>query len=106
MDALEIRAAAAHDLVDKGMIDGELALSYISWPSETVAAASAAVAAEGGVRRRCRDEQQAQALALVDAGWSWAQAGREVGVPKTTVGTWVRKRRDGEVGRASAVRTA
>jgi hypothetical protein len=25
-------------------------------------------------------------------GLSWAQAGREVGVPKTTVGTWIKKR--------------
>jgi hypothetical protein len=31
-----------------------------------------------------------RALALVDAGWSWAEAAREVGVAKGTVGTWVR----------------
>jgi hypothetical protein len=30
---------------------------------------------------------------LVDAGWSWAEAAREVGVAKGTVGGWVRKRR-------------
>jgi hypothetical protein len=31
-------------------------------------------------------------LELVDEGWSWAAAGREVGCPKSTVGTWIRKR--------------
>jgi hypothetical protein len=38
---------------------------------------------------------------LVDAGWSWAQAGREVGVPKTTVGTWIKKRSVAQVGDGS-----
>jgi DNA-directed RNA polymerase specialized sigma24 family protein len=31
-------------------------------------------------------------MELVDAGCSWAEAARLVGVPKGTVGTWVRKR--------------
>ena len=84
---------AAHDRVDKGFIDGALALSFILWPSEAVEAASDAVAAEGGVRRGYSDEQRLRALELVDAGRSWAEAGRELGLPKTTVGAWVRKRR-------------
>jgi hypothetical protein len=92
VDALRVRVAAAHDLVDKGLIDGELALIYILWPSAAVESASAVVAAEGGVRRRCSDATKLWALELVDAGWSWAAAGREAGVPKTTVQTWIKKR--------------
>jgi Homeodomain-like domain len=45
-----------------------------------------------GGRQVWTDEQRVRALGLVDAGWLWAQAGREFGVAKTTVGTWVRKR--------------
>jgi transposase-like protein len=55
-------------------------------------AASDVVAAESGGRRRYSDAQRLRALELVDCGCSWAEGGREVGVPKTTVGTWVRKR--------------
>jgi hypothetical protein len=93
MDALQVRVAAAHELVDKGLLDGMLALSYVIFPSEAVEAASALVAAEGGVGRRCSDATRLRALELVDAGMSWAQAAREVGVAKTTVGTWIRKRK-------------
>ena len=82
---------AAHDLVDKGLMDGMLALSYVIFPSEAVEAASTAVAAEGG-RKTWTDEQRLRALELVDAGWSWAAAAREVGVAKTTVQGWVKKR--------------
>jgi hypothetical protein len=38
----------------------------------------------------CSESQRLRALALVDAGWSWGEAAREVGVAKGTVGTWVR----------------
>lgn len=37
------------------------------------------VAAEGVRRRSYPEGQRLRALALVDAGWSWAQAGRELG---------------------------
>ena len=41
--------------------------------------------------RRCRHEIVHPVCA--HDGTGWAQAGREVGVPKTTIGTWIRKRR-------------
>ena len=50
-----------------------------------------ACADQGGPKART-EEQRLRALELVDAGWSWAQAAREVGVPKTTVQTWIKKR--------------
>jgi hypothetical protein len=40
-------------------------------------------------------EQKRRALELVDAGMSWAAAGREVGAPKSTVQVWVSARRNG-----------
>jgi hypothetical protein len=92
VDALEVRAAAAVDLARKGLLDGELALSFVLWPTPAIVAASEQAAAEG-VRRGYHSERtKARALELVDAGYSWAQAARLVGVPKGTVGTWVRKR--------------
>ena len=95
MDALQVRAAAAHDLARKGLLDGALALSYVLWPTEAVAAASEAVAAEGGLRGRHSEGTRLRAMELVDAGCSWAEAARLVGVPKGTLGTWVRKRQRG-----------
>jgi len=91
-DPFGVRLQAARDLVDAGLLDGELALSYVLFPSEAIDAAATMVAATGGRRHGYSDEQKRRALDLVDAGWSWAQAGREVGVAKTTVGTWIRKR--------------
>ena len=76
----------------KGLLDGALALSYVLWPTEAVAAASEAVAAEGGLRGRHSEGTRLRAMELVDAGCSWAEAARLVGVPKGTLGTWVRKR--------------
>ena len=93
MDALQVRAAAAHQLVEAGLIDFELALAFVIFPSEEVESASAVVAAAGERRHGYSDAQKRRALDLVDAGYSWAQAGREVGVPKPTIGTWVRRRR-------------
>ncbi len=92
MDALLVRAQAARELVGKGLLDGELALAYVIFPTEAVEAASAAVAVEDE-RPRSSASAQVRALELVDAGWSWSEAGREVGVPKSTVGAWIRKRR-------------
>jgi hypothetical protein len=92
VDAFQVRAEAAADLARKGLIDGMLALSYVVWPSVEVEAASDAVAVNGG-RRMYSDAQRLRALELVDSGCSWAEAGREVGVPKTTVQTWIKKRR-------------
>jgi hypothetical protein len=92
LDGLEVRTAAAHDLARRGLLDGALALSYVLFPTEAVEAASEAVAAEGAVRGRHSERTRLRALELVDAGATWAEAARLVGVPKQTVGTWVRKR--------------
>ena len=92
MDALRVREAAAIDLVKQGLLDSDLALAHVVWPTQDVLIASASVAAEGDRRRGHSERTRLQALDLVDAGWSWAQAAREVGVAKQTVGGWVRKR--------------
>ena len=76
-----------------GLLDGEIALSYVLWPTPAVEAASEAVAASGGLRREHSASTRARALELVDAGATWAEAARLVGVPKQTLGMWVRKRR-------------
>jgi transposase-like protein len=65
----------------------------MKWPPEEVVSASNTVAAAGERRRGCSEEQRLRALALVDGGYSWAQAAREVGVTKATIGTWIRRRR-------------
>jgi len=81
------------DLVSRGQLDPRDALALVAWPSMTVVAASVAAVAAGRTRKRRSEAQRLRALELVDEGWSWAAAGREVGAPKQTVGTWVRKRR-------------
>ena len=91
MDALRVREAAAIDLVAHGLLDSDLALAYVVWPTDKVLVASDAVADQGGPKART-EEQRVRALELVDAGWSWAAAGREIGVPKTTVQTWLKRR--------------
>ena len=112
MDALQIRAQAAHSLVGRGLIDGETALVSIVWPSEAVEAASEAVAAEGAVRGRHSERTRLRTLELVDAGCSWGQAAHLVNVPKQTLATWIRKRRRElrdsatSTAKASAVSTA
>jgi hypothetical protein len=93
LDGLEVRAQAAVDLARKGLLDGAVALSYVLWPTEAVEAASEAVAAEGVRRGHHSERTRLRALELVDAGAKWAEAARLVGVPKQTVGTWIRKRR-------------
>ena len=92
MDALRVREAAAIDLVKQGLLDSDLARAHVVWPTDKVLVASGACADQLGPKART-EEQCLRALALVDAGWSWAAAGREVGAPKTTVGTWIKKRR-------------
>jgi hypothetical protein len=91
--ALEVREVAAVDLVASGQLDPRDALALVVWPSVAVVAASVAAVDAGKTRKRRSEAQRLRALELVDAGWSWAAAGREVGAPKQTVGTWVRKRR-------------
>ena len=76
----------------QGLLDRDIALAHAAWPTAEVLVASEACADQGGPKART-EEQRSRALELVDAGMSWAAAGREVGVPKTTVGTWIRKRR-------------
>lgn len=95
MDALQIRAAAAHELMAAGSVDGEVALLYVIFPTEDVEAASNAVAASVNGRSMYKEEHRRRALALVDAGHSWTRASREVGVSKATVGKWIRQRRLG-----------
>lgn len=54
-----------------------------------------------GVRRRAgthdsriyTGDEKHRVLALVDAGYSFAAAGRELGVSRSTVGGWVRSTR-------------
>jgi Homeodomain-like domain len=90
--ALEVREVAAVDLVARGQLDPRDALALVAWPSVTVVAASAAAVGAGRTRKRRSEAQRLRALELVDEGWSWAATGREVGVPKTTVQTWIKKR--------------
>jgi hypothetical protein len=97
VEALRLRAAAATDLVAQGLLDPEAALTLVVWPTDKVLISEPGVRRSGGPESRT-EEQRLRALALVDAGWSWAAAVREVGVPKTTVGTWIRKRSVARVG--------
>jgi hypothetical protein len=95
VDAIQIRAAAAHELMAAGSVDGEVALLYVIFPTEEVEAASNTVAASVRGRRIYKGKHRRRALALVDAGHSWTQAAREVGVSKATVGKWIRQQRLG-----------
>ena len=90
--ALEVREVAAVDLVARGLLDPRDALALVAWPSGKVVAASVAAVDAGKTRKRRPKKEELRALELVDAGWSWAAAGREVGAPKSTVGTWLKKR--------------
>ena len=92
MDALRIREAAAIDLARKGLIDGALALSFIVWPTEAVEAASEAVAAEGAVRGRTARGRGCGRSSSSMPAVRGREAARLVGVPKGTLGTWVRMR--------------
>jgi len=77
VDALEIRVAAAHELVDKGLLDGMLALSYVIFPSEAVQTASETCAAQGG-HRGWTAEHRREARRLQAEGLSWAQIAERV----------------------------
>jgi hypothetical protein len=81
VDALRVRAAAAIDLVAQGLLDSESALTLVVWPTDKVLIASEACADQGGHKART-EGQRLRALELVDAGYSWAQASREFGVPR------------------------
>lgn len=89
--AFWIRVSAARDLVAVGELDGWKALEWMLWPSKDVAAASETVA-RTTKRRGYSNETKQRALELVDSGLSWAAVGRRLGVPKPTVGMWVRAR--------------
>jgi len=91
VNALRVRAAAAIDLVAQGLLDSDVALAHVVWPTDKVLVASEVCADQGGPKART-EAQRLRALELVDGGMSWAAAGREVGVPKTTVQTWIKKR--------------
>ena len=98
MDALQVRAAAAHDLVRKGLLDGALALSYVLWPTEAVEAASELVAADGGVRT-WTDAHRQEARRLQAEGVSWASIAEQVCGDKrfkSTVQGWLRVAGNGD----------
>jgi hypothetical protein len=84
--ALYTRGAAARELILNRELDPAVALSYVVWPSRKLAEASASI-----TRRVYGEDVRRRALELVDAGYSWSAAGREVGVHKATVGDWVRR---------------
>ena len=67
----------------------------VVWPTEDVLVASEAVADQGGEGQDGGTE--AAGVGVVDAGWPWAQAGREVGVAKTTAGTWIKEAKEATV---------
>jgi hypothetical protein len=92
VDALEVRVSAAHDLVDKGLLDGMLALSYVIFPSEAVETASEACADPGGHRGWTAEHRQ-EARRLQAEGLSWSQIAERVCGDKrfkSTVQTWLR----------------
>ena len=82
---LQVRAAAARALIAAGELEPAAALSYVIWPSMAVAAAS--------TQRGGNAERRERALALVDAGVSWAEAAACVGVTKASIGDWLRTTR-------------
>lgn len=89
--AVLTRASAALDVVREGSLDGELALSYVIWPTPELEEASEVPRD----RRTVNRDQRERALELVAGGLSWARAAAEVGVCKATVGDWVRRARIG-----------
>jgi Homeodomain-like domain len=91
-DGLQERAAAALRLIALRELDPYIALSYVCWPSERLAAARAAPR-----QKKHSADTRRRALELVDSGMSWTQAARAVGVSKGAVGDWVQRRRAGAV---------
>ena len=83
MNALGVRAAAARELIRVGELDPFVALSFVVWPTRQLAEIPERVNAHPAELRQ-------HALELVAGGASWAAAARVVGVPKTTVGFWVK----------------
>jgi len=83
--AIQARAEAARQLIATGEFSPEVALSYVVWPTASLADIPGRMEHDASIRQR--------ALELVDAGLSQAQAGAAVGVPRTTIQTWVRQRR-------------
>jgi hypothetical protein len=91
MDAQHVLEEAVRELIVSQRVHPLVGLSYVLWPTPEIMAACERVAAEGG--RRYAPEVRERALALVDAGLSHSEAGHEVGLPRSTVTAWVRKRR-------------
>jgi hypothetical protein len=62
-------------------------------PEETARARNGGARTRGNTPKAWTEADRVRALELVDAGWSQARAGRELGVPRPTVGAWVSARR-------------
>ena len=97
--ALCVRAYAAVALVQRGAIDGELALSYVIWPTTDLERASEEYA---GRCDRYSEATRRRAIELVDSGLSWAHAGQEIGAPKQKIAGWVRASRRVSAGHLGA----
>jgi hypothetical protein len=99
VDGLQVRAAAALKLIASRELAPEIALSLVVWPPARLEEASAyrprqkASNTDRSPRQRYSEDVRRRALELVDSGMSWGQAARELGVPKTTIGVWIKKRR-------------
>jgi len=64
-------------------------------PEETAAARKRAAQTRGSPQA-WTEADRVRALELVDGGMSQSEAGRELGVPRPTVGSWVSARRNGD----------
>jgi hypothetical protein len=62
VDALRVRAAAAIDLVEQGLLDSNVTLAHVVWPTDKVLVASEVCADQGGPKART-EEQRLRALA-------------------------------------------
>jgi hypothetical protein len=95
---LQIRHLAALELVRDGVLAGDLALSYVIFPSDTVLAASESTETNWSATGRLEfpPEVRAKAVALVEDGHSWSKAGQAVGASTQSVGLWVRAARTAE----------
>jgi transposase-like protein len=104
--AVEVTSAALPDVeaghryvVLGNLVDGAGKFRFLGEPSgrpplpdeERKARCRVVARVNGSAAKQYPEAIRQRALDLVDAGASWAQAAREVGVHKSTVGDWVRR---------------
>jgi hypothetical protein len=77
VDALQVREAAAIDLVKQDLLDSDLALAHVVWPTDKVLVASDACADRGG-HRGWTDAHREEARRLHAEGLSWSQIAERV----------------------------